>query len=235
MSFDYAAHTAAKTEAPRWTGFPEYNFVGGHNDEASVPVDALRAAADAVLSREGSTLGTYYLQSGPQGYRPLREYIAAKQKKYAGMEIDPDNILITSGSLQALDLVNEALVAPGDTVVVEQATYGGMVSRLQRAGAEIVGARQRDDHRFDRVAAVVDDGAADARVLDFAEVVAGRIDATGEGDGADLVVGGVGTAGTTDRFLAVGVAGGLGLGHRVRAGEEVVEGVGAAGGCRGGE
>ena len=45
MSFDYSTHAAAKAEAPRWTGFPKFNFVGGHNDEASVPVDALRAAA----------------------------------------------------------------------------------------------------------------------------------------------------------------------------------------------
>ena len=137
MSFDYSTHAAAKAEAPRWTGFPKFNFVGGHNDEASVPVDALRAAADAVLSREGSTLGTYYLQSGPQGYRPLREYIAAKQKKYAGMVVDADEILVTSGSLHAMDLVNAALAGPGDTAILEESNYGGAYPKLDRLGVKM--------------------------------------------------------------------------------------------------
>ena len=137
MSFDYAAHAAAKAEATRWTGFPEFNFVGGHNDEASVPVDALRAAADAVLKREGSTLGTYSLQSGPQGYRPLREFIAAKQKKYAAMDVDADEILVTSGSLQAMDLVNAALAGPGDVAVLEVSNYGGAYPKLERLGVKM--------------------------------------------------------------------------------------------------
>ena len=137
MSFDYATHAAASAEAPKWTGFPAFNFVGGHNDEASVPVDAIRAAADAVLKREGATLGTYYLQSGPQGYRPLRDYIAAKQKKYAGMEIDPDEILVTSGSLQAMDLVNAALAGPGDVAILEESNYGGAYPKLERLGVKM--------------------------------------------------------------------------------------------------
>ena len=42
--------------APKFAGFPKYNFVGGHNDPANVPVEALRDAANTVLSREGRTL-----------------------------------------------------------------------------------------------------------------------------------------------------------------------------------
>lgn len=137
MSFDYASHAAAQAEAPRWTGFPEFNFVGGHNDEASVPVDALRAAADAVLAREGATLGTYFLQSGPLGYRPLREFIAAKQAKYAGMTLDPDEILVTSGSLQAMDLVNAALAKAGDVAILEESNYGGAYPKLDRLGVKM--------------------------------------------------------------------------------------------------
>jgi 2-aminoadipate transaminase len=48
-------------------------------------------------------------------------------------------VLITAGSLQGLDLVNHALIAPGETVIVEQATYGGTITRLKRCGANIVG------------------------------------------------------------------------------------------------
>ncbi|QIE54145.1 PLP-dependent aminotransferase family protein [Pikeienuella piscinae] len=140
MSFDFNAFVREDLPpaAARWTGFPAYNFVGGHNDEASVPVEALRAAADAVLMREGSNLGTYFLQSGPLGYRPLREFLCAKLKRAAAMDVDPDEILLTSGSLQAIDLINAAMLAPGDTVIVEESNYGGVFPRLARAGVEIV-------------------------------------------------------------------------------------------------
>lgn len=125
--------------AARWAGFPKFNFVGGHNDPDCVPVDALVAAAAAVLKREGRSLATYGLDSGPLGYRPLREFIARKLGADAGIACSPDQVLITSGSLQGLDLVNAILVSPGDTVLVEQMTYGGAITRLKRAGANIIG------------------------------------------------------------------------------------------------
>ena len=59
-----------------------------------------------MLRREGRTLATYGVNSGPQGYRPLREFLAGKLKADAGIACTADDILITSGSLQALDLVN---------------------------------------------------------------------------------------------------------------------------------
>jgi 2-aminoadipate transaminase len=81
----------------------------------------------------------YGLHSGPQGYRPLREFIARKVARDAGISCAPDDVLLTSGSLQGLDLVNQVLVAPGDSVIVEQSTYGGALTRLERARARIVG------------------------------------------------------------------------------------------------
>ena len=139
--FDYAdlLRPDLPPAAARWTGFPAYNFVGGHNDADSVPVDGLVAAAAAVLKREGRTLSTYGLESGPLGYRPLREFIARKLARDAGIACSPDEILITSGSLQGLDLVNQVLLSPGDTVIVEQMTYGGAITRLKRLGVNIVG------------------------------------------------------------------------------------------------
>ena len=139
--FDYSALFRADLPAPaaRWNGFPKYNFVGGHNDAGCVPVEGLVAAATSVLRREGRTLSTYGLESGPLGYRPLREFVARKLAKDAGITCSADDILITSGSLQGLDLVNDVLVAPGDTVIIEQSTYGGAITRLARCGANIVG------------------------------------------------------------------------------------------------
>lgn len=131
--------------AVRWNGFPKYNFTGGHNDADNVPVAELAEAATAVLKREGRTLATYGLNSGPLGYRPLREFIARKLGDDAGIACSPDQVLITSGSLQGLDLVNQVLISPGDTVIVERETYGGAITRLQRAGAHIVGIPVDDD------------------------------------------------------------------------------------------
>ena len=67
--FDVAPLLAPGTPPPavKWNGFPKYNFVGGHNDPANVPVQALIDAATAVLKREGATLATYGLNSGPRG------------------------------------------------------------------------------------------------------------------------------------------------------------------------
>ena len=140
-SFDYSARLRPGLPPPavKWNGFPKYNFVGGHNDEASVPVDELIAAAAAVLKRKGHTLATYNMRSGAQGYRPLREFVARKLKADSGITCTADDLLITSGSGQGIDLVASTLVAPGDTVLIEQATYGGAMNRMKRVGASLVG------------------------------------------------------------------------------------------------
>ena len=139
--FDFAPLLAPGTPAPAvpWKGFPKYNFVGGHNDAKHVPVDALIAAATAVLRREGATLATYGLNSGPQGYLPLREFLAKKLSNHAGIGCSPDEILITSGSMQGLDLVNSLLLTRGDTVLIEQETYGGALTKLTKLGVNTIG------------------------------------------------------------------------------------------------
>jgi 2-aminoadipate transaminase len=140
-AFDFAPLLPAGLPPPaaRWTGLAKYSFVGGNNDPERVPVDGLIDAVNAVLKREGRTLATYGLASGPQGYRPLREFLTAKLKRDAGIACTPDDILIVSGSLQALDLVNQTLLARGDTVIVEQETYQGSLNRLTRLGVNVVG------------------------------------------------------------------------------------------------
>ncbi len=159
-SFDFAPLLTAGLPAPaaKWPGFPKYNFVGGHNDAEYVPVDRLIAAVTAVLAREGATLATYGLESGPLGYRPLREFLAAKLKWHAGISCTADEILITSGSLQAIDLVNGILLARGDTVLIEQESYGGSLTRLARLGVHAVGIPlDGEGLRIDALAAALDD------------------------------------------------------------------------------
>jgi len=144
--------------AAKWNGFAKYNFIGGHNDADQVPVEALVKAANDVLKREGKDLATYGLASGPLGYRPLREFLAQKLKRSAGIACSADEILITSGSLQALDLVNGIFLARGDTVIIEQATYQGALTRLARLGVQAVGIPlDGEGMRMDALSAALDD------------------------------------------------------------------------------
>jgi 2-aminoadipate transaminase len=159
-SFDFAPllRPGLPPPAAKWSGFPKYNFIGGNNDAEQLPVDGLIAAATTVLAREGSTLATYGLASGPLGYRPLREFLVAKLRRDAGISCSIDQILITSGSLQAIDLVNGILLAPGDTVLIEQETYQGALTRLARLGVKPVGIPlDHEGLRLDALAAALAD------------------------------------------------------------------------------
>jgi 2-aminoadipate transaminase len=161
MSFAYE-HLFAKglpAPAPRWAGFPKYNFIGGHNDPERIPSEALAAAAAAVLRRHGSDLALYNFD-GPQGYAELRAFVAKKLAGGPQIGCSADDILITSGSGQGIDLVNKVLLEPGDTVILEQFTYGGALSKLQRLGVKVVGAPLDEDG--------LDIGALDRILAEFA-------------------------------------------------------------------
>src|SRR5437868_355109 len=140
-SFNYAPLLPAGLPAPatRWTGLAKYSFVGGNNDPDGVPVDGLVDAVTAVLKREGKALATYNLAHGPQGYGPLREFLVKKLKRDAGIACTADDLMIVSGSLQALDLVNTTLLARGDTVLIEKESYQGSINRLTRLGVNTIG------------------------------------------------------------------------------------------------
>jgi 2-aminoadipate transaminase len=158
--FDFTPLLASGLPAPavKWAGFPTYNFVGGHNDADQVPVDDLIAAASAVLRREGTSLARYGLDSGPLGYRRLREFLVTKLKRDAGISCAADEILITSGSLQAIELVNGVLLSRGDTVITEQVTYFGSLNRLARLGVNAIGIPlDHEGLRPDALSAALDD------------------------------------------------------------------------------
>src|SRR5262245_52984900 len=140
-AFDFAPLLPPNSPPPaaRWTGAAKYNFTGGNNDAEQVPIDGLIAAATASIKREGRNLATYNVASGPQGYRPLREFLAGKLARDAGISCTADDILLVSGSLQALDLVNGALLTRGATVICEPDTYQGTLTRFIRLGVNVIG------------------------------------------------------------------------------------------------
>jgi 2-aminoadipate transaminase len=143
--------------APRWGGNAKFNFIGGHNDRSLIPIEELIAATTAVLRREGAELALYGMGQGPQGYPGLRRFVADKVKRWRGIDAGPDDVLITQGSGQAIDLVNAVLVEPGDTVILEEFTYQGYLNNLRRIGAKMVGAPLDEDGiRIDALAAILD-------------------------------------------------------------------------------
>ncbi len=104
-------------------------------DPALYPMDAFRRAMQAVLKRDGRSVLGY---GPPGGYPPLRALIA-RQMRQRGMEVAEEEIIVTNGSQQALDLLARALIDPGDQVCVEDPTYLGAVEVFQSYGADLSG------------------------------------------------------------------------------------------------
>ena len=143
--------------APRWTGFPKYNFVGGHNDPTQIPAAELADAATTTLRRSGANLAMYN-SDGPQGFRGLREFVVDKVSRRPGITCSADDVLITTGSGQGIDLVNHLLLDEGDTVLVEEFSYGGALSKLKRLRANIVAVPlDADGLRTDALARILED------------------------------------------------------------------------------
>ncbi|MDO9626501.1 MAG: PLP-dependent aminotransferase family protein [Methanobacteriaceae archaeon] len=95
------------------------SFAGGLPSPESFPVKPISHSVNKVLSEDGKDALQY---STTEGYRPLREYIAQRYSKY-GLEVDADEILITNGSQQCLDLVGKIFLNKDDVVVLENPTY----------------------------------------------------------------------------------------------------------------
>ncbi|MHA4866720.1 aminotransferase-like domain-containing protein [Duganella sp. PWIR1] len=97
------------------------SFAGGLPSPLTFPVDEMKAAYDKVLSTNGKVA----LQYGPtDGYTPLRQWIADSLST-GGAKIVPEQVLMTSGSQQALDLLGKVLIDEGSRVLVETPSYLG--------------------------------------------------------------------------------------------------------------
>jgi 2-aminoadipate transaminase len=97
------------------------SMAGGLPSPDTFPVEALKAACDAVLRVSGREALQY---ASSEGFLPLREWVVARLGK-AGLAVTPDQILITTGSQQGLDLVGKVLIDAGAPVAVESPTYLG--------------------------------------------------------------------------------------------------------------
>ena len=110
--------------APSGAPVDAISFAGGLPDPGSFPLQDLRAATERVLAAQSGTA----LQYGPpQGTPKLRQVVADRLNEAEGLSLDPDQIGITSGSLQGITLLAQLLVDPGDTVLIEAPTFLGTV------------------------------------------------------------------------------------------------------------
>lgn len=110
------------------------SFGGGLPAADLFPVAEVAAATQRVLATQGGRALQY---GATEGYTPLRELIVRHTARY-GLHITPDNVLITSGSQQALDLLGKVFINPGDRIVVEAPTYLGALQAWNAYGAEYV-------------------------------------------------------------------------------------------------
>ncbi|MGN6703226.1 MAG: PLP-dependent aminotransferase family protein [Burkholderiaceae bacterium] len=131
------------------------SFAGGLPSPDTFPVDRVRAAYDAVLAREGRVA----LQYGPSdGYAPLREWIA-ETLSTDGARILPEQVLMVSGSQQALDLLGKVLIDEGSRVLVETPSYLGALQAFSVYGPGFVSVPSDGDGLIPDAVPALADGA----------------------------------------------------------------------------
>lgn len=111
------------------------SFASGIGDASLFPAEDIRKALQSVMRQDGIAALDY---GEHNGYGPLRQSIAhilATQ----GIQTQPENILITAGSQQALSLVSQLLLNPGDVILVESPTYSGALDLFRALGFKAVG------------------------------------------------------------------------------------------------
>ena len=120
------------------------SFAGGLPSPQTFPIDAMREASERVLRDDGKAALQY---AASEGYAPLREWVAKDLLKQ-GMHVSPDQVLITTGSQQGLDLVAKILIDAGSRLLVETPTYLGALQAFTPMEPIAVGVNS-DDHGVD--------------------------------------------------------------------------------------
>mgnify|MGYP001230617224 FL=1 len=113
------------------------SFAGGFPDSAMFDVDGIRAAVDQALTEEAGAALQY---GATEGYQPLREQLSAFMASKGAQGVAPENLIVTTGSQQALDLLGKTLISPGDKVIVEGPTFLATIQCFRLYGADLVSA-----------------------------------------------------------------------------------------------
>ena len=113
------------------------SFAGGFPDSAMFDVDGIRAAAAQALADEPGAALQY---GATEGYQPLREQLAAFMQSKGVKNVAADQLIVTTGSQQALDLLGKCLVDPGSKAIVEGPTFLATIQCFRLYGADLVSA-----------------------------------------------------------------------------------------------
>ncbi len=115
----------------------EFEFASGCTNPETFPVEALARAAATAIPDVGQAFVRY---PGDLGHQGLREVMAERESDREGIDVSPEQIALTNGSMQAVTLIAEALMkGKGDIVVTEELTYSGTIGAYRRLGIELVG------------------------------------------------------------------------------------------------
>jgi 2-aminoadipate transaminase len=117
------------------------SFVVAHPPEESFPVTEMRSCCNAVLRREGARI----LQYGATDGYPLLRKAVLDVLRGEGVQAREENLLITDGCQQALDLICKVFLRPGDAVILENPTYPGTIAALRAARARCLGVPVRTE------------------------------------------------------------------------------------------
>jgi 2-aminoadipate transaminase len=120
----------------------KYDFAVAYPDPASLPLEELTDGLAQALAEEGRELAIY---AHPQGYPPLREWIADKLGRERGIHITADDLILADGSGQPIHMLIETLVDPGDVVITEDFVYSGTLNQLRRFRADMRGVTTDDE------------------------------------------------------------------------------------------
>ncbi len=113
------------------------SFAGGFPDSAMFDVAGISEASQKALTEEPGAALQY---GATEGYQPLREQLAAFMATKGCSEVAPENLIVTTGSQQALDLLGKTLISPGDKIIVEGPTFLATIQCFRLYGAELISA-----------------------------------------------------------------------------------------------
>ena len=113
------------------------SFAGGFPDSAMFDVDGIRDASNAALAQDPGAALQY---GATEGFNPLREQLAHFMSQKGAKDVTPEQLIVTTGSQQALDLLGKTLVSPGDKVIVEGPTFLATIQCFRLYGAELISA-----------------------------------------------------------------------------------------------
>ena len=148
MNFSFASrmnhvHKSFVREILKATVNPEViSFAGGLPNPKFFPAEEIAAASSRVLHEDGETALQY---STTEGYQPLRQWIADRYAQKSGLSVSPEDILITNGSQQALDLIGKVFLNPNDTVLLEKPAYLGAIQAFSVFEPQFVPVSLRED------------------------------------------------------------------------------------------